>query len=126
MELLNLGAANREPVNQADGGQSSGAEADVEDGSIENVYDDEDPKPSRAGYQFAQIKFGDYPALQRFMLDHPQIISANETDALLVEAFNALSDGKDEYGRQCVHQALLLQYCRQLPNHDGIRMFFKR
>ncbi|KAL9062533.1 MAG: hypothetical protein Q9157_008837, partial [Trypethelium eluteriae] len=126
VELLNPGAAKNDSLDDADAGQSSGADADIEDGSLEQPYDESDPKPSRAGYQFAKIKFGDYAALQRFILEHPKLMNPNETDGLLAEAFNALSDGKDEYGRQCVHQALLLQYCRQLPNHDAVRMFFKR
>lgn len=33
--------------------------------------------------------------------------------------------GKSKYAKQCVHQALLIQYCRQLGK-DGISVFFKR
>ncbi|KAI9657362.1 MAG: hsp90 co-chaperone Cdc37 [Bathelium mastoideum] len=126
VELLNPGAANQGSLKAGNEGQSSDTSVDVDDGPDEEPYDEEDPKPSKAGYRFAKIKFGDYPALQRFILEHPKIMNPNETDGLLVEAFNALSNGKDEYGKQCVHQALLLQYCRQLPNHDAVRMFFKR
>jgi len=34
-------------------------------------------------------------------------------------------DGNDTYAKQCVHQALLIQYCRQLGK-DGVALFFKR
>ena len=48
---------------------------------------------------------------------------------MLVEAFNsqtnATSKKAEDYARQCVHQALLLQYCRQL-GRDGVGLFFKR
>ena len=33
--------------------------------------------------------------------------------------------GQDAYARTCVHQGLLLQYCRQLGK-DGVGLFFKR
>jgi cell division cycle protein 37 len=52
-------------------------------------------------------------------------LSERDTDGLLVEAFNKQMDGNDKYARQCVHQALLIQYCRQLGK-DGVALFFKR
>ncbi|PQE05443.1 Hsp90 co-chaperone Cdc37 protein [Rutstroemia sp. NJR-2017a BBW] len=52
-------------------------------------------------------------------------VQAVETDGLLVMAFNTAIQGKDDFARQCVHQALLLQYCRALGK-DGVGLFFKR
>lgn len=43
----------------------------------------------------------------------------------ILRAFDAQLDGKDDFARQCVHQALLLQYCRAL-GRDGVALFFKR
>jgi cell division cycle protein 37 len=58
------------------------------------------------------------------------MLAERETDGLLVEAFNAQSNAngqksQEDYARNCVHQALLLQYCRQLGK-DGVGLFFKR
>ncbi|KAG9966757.1 Hsp90 co-chaperone Cdc37, partial [Aureobasidium melanogenum] len=75
--------------------------------------------------RFAKIKYGDYRSSLEFISNNPSVLGEKETDGLLVEAFNAQSDGKDDYARQCVHQALLLQYCRQL-GRDGVQLFFKR
>ncbi|KAL1967351.1 hypothetical protein VTN77DRAFT_3397 [Rasamsonia byssochlamydoides] len=95
----------------------SGADADAED--------DEDIKPSELAKEFAKIKLGDYRACLQFISEHPEIVAERETDGLLVEAFNSQMEGKSEYARQCVHQGLLLQYCRSL-GRDGINLFFKR
>ncbi|KAI9679579.1 MAG: hsp90 co-chaperone Cdc37 [Trizodia sp. TS-e1964] len=104
---------------------SSGAEADTEGASEDDPYDEENPKASKEGKEFSKIPIGDYRACYAYISDHPAVIAERETDGLLVEAFNAAIDGKDARSKQCVHQALLLQYCRQL-GRDGIGMFFKR
>ncbi|KAL4750873.1 hypothetical protein BDW72DRAFT_175150 [Aspergillus terricola var. indicus] len=75
--------------------------------------------------KFAKIDRNDYRALHQFISDHPEIVAEKETDGLLVEAFNSQMEGKETYARQCVHQGLLLQYCRSL-GPDGISLFFKR
>lgn len=120
-ELLNPSTAERDPLNRSDTGQSSGADADIEDGPDP----DEEASASKLGKEFAKIKFGDYRASHQFISQHPAVLSERETDGLLVEAFSAEMDGKPQYARQCVHQALLLQYCKQLGK-DGVALFFKR
>jgi cell division cycle protein 37 len=115
-ELLNPSFAEKNDF----AAQSSGAEADVED-------DDEeaDIRPSNLAKQFAKIKIGDYRSCLQFISEHPEVAAERETDGLLVEAFNSQMEGKEEYARQCVHQGLLLQYCRSL-GRDGTSLFFKR
>ncbi|KAJ0426486.1 Cdc37 N terminal kinase binding-domain-containing protein [Aspergillus carlsbadensis] len=99
--------------------------------SGQEVNDDEaldDPdsvQASELAKKFAKINRNDYRALHQYISDHPEIVAEKETDGLLVEAFNSQMDGKDDYARQCVHQGLLLQYCRSL-GPDGISLFFKR
>lgn len=61
----------------------------------------------------------------QFISENPSVLAERETDGLLVEAFNKQMDGKEQIAKQCVHQALLLQYCRQL-GRDGVGIFFKR
>ncbi|KAJ5364470.1 Hsp90 co-chaperone Cdc37 [Penicillium cataractarum] len=110
VELLNPGA-----------GSSSAAQAEDED-------DDDDPaniEISPLAKRFAKLKSNDYLAYQRFITEHPEIVAEKETDGLLVEAFNSQLKGEDAYARQCVHQGLLLQYCRSL-GPDGIKLFFGR
>jgi len=121
-ELLNPGHKSK----AADGALTSGAEADVED----DLDEDADIEASPTAKRFAKFPLGDYAGSLEFIGRNPSILSERETDGLLVEAFNAQSDAngqksKEDYARQCVHQALLLQYCRQLGK-DGVGLFFKR
>ncbi|KAJ6032685.1 hypothetical protein N7540_003417 [Penicillium herquei] len=110
VELLNPGAGSQPSSNTAE-------------------YDDDDDPAnveiSALGKQFARLRPNDYSAYLQFISAHPEIIAEKETDGLLVEAFNSQIKGQDDYARQCVHQGLLLQYCRSL-GPDGIKLFFSR
>jgi cell division cycle protein 37 len=127
VEVLNPHAlASRDPLDRKDSQQSSGADADVDEPSPVDDDDDEaDIEASELGKKFANIKMGDYRSSLQFISTHPQVLAEKETDGLLVLAFNACMDGKEDYARQCVHQGLLLQYCRAL-GRDGVGLFFKR
>jgi len=116
------------------GGETPGSEADIEDGALgtvpgEEPGSDDDMEASTLAKKFGEINLGDYRSSLNFIASHSEILAEKETDGLLVEAFNAQSNAKtkqdEDYARQCVHQALLLQYCRQL-GRDGVGMFFKR
>ncbi|KAJ5216298.1 uncharacterized protein N7498_002705 [Penicillium cinerascens] len=111
VELLNPGA----------GSSAHNAENDDEG-------DDDDPanvEISPLAKKFANLKPNDYSAYLQFISENPQIVAEKETDGLLVEAFNSQMKGKEDYARHCVHQGLLLQYCRSL-GPDGIKLFFTR
>ncbi|KAJ5792314.1 uncharacterized protein N7503_008292 [Penicillium pulvis] len=110
VQLLNPGA----------GSQPSGSAAENDDDD-----DPADVEISELGKKFARLRPNDYAAYLQFISAHPQIIAEKETDGLLVEAFNSQMKGQEDYARQCVHQALLLQYCRSL-GPDGIKLFFNR
>jgi cell division cycle protein 37 len=118
VELLNPHAAGQEDDSSGLGSNAEGAEAS---GDI----DEEHIEPTKLGKEFAKIKIGEYKACLQFISEHPTVVAERETDGLLIEAFNSQIEEKDEYARQCVHQALLLQYCRQL-GRDGVGLFFKR
>lgn len=113
------------------GAQTTGSEADIEDASLNPApgEDEDEMEASDLAKQFGKIVFGDYRASLQFIGRHPEIMTEKETDGLLVEAFDAQSKAKNkkdsDYARQCVHQALLLQYCRQLGK-DGVGLFFQR
>ncbi|CAM1505485.1 Fc.00g111220.m01.CDS01 [Cosmosporella sp. VM-42] len=103
---------------------SSGSASEPSKG-VAKVDDDEEIEASPAAKKFGSIKANDYHASLQFLAQNPQILSEKETDGLLVMAFDAALEGKDDLSRQCVHQALLLQYCRALGK-DGVGLFFKR
>jgi cell division cycle protein 37 len=119
VELLNPGAVK----DFGDKGQSSGADADIDEPV--GGEDDDDVQPTELGKKFAQIKPGDYRAMLQFISENPTVVAERETDGLLVLAFNSQLEGNGDFARQCVHQALLLQYCRSL-GRDGVGLFFKR
>ncbi|KAF2868179.1 hypothetical protein BDV95DRAFT_610147 [Massariosphaeria phaeospora] len=123
VELLN--APQRPDAHRTDTGQSSGADADIEEGTAVGD-DDDDIEASPLAKTFAKIKTGDLSSSMAFLRSHPQILHEKETDGLLVEAFTAELDSKPKHAKQCVHQALLIQYCRQLGGMDGVALFFKR
>ena len=126
VEVLNPHAlAGRDSLERKDSQQSSGADGDVDEPDADDEDDEADVEASALGKQFAQIKMGDYRACLQFISAHPEVVAEKETDGLLVLAFNASIDGNDDLARQCVHQGLLLQYCRAL-GRDGVGLFFKR
>ncbi|KAI9669575.1 MAG: hsp90 co-chaperone Cdc37 [Caeruleum heppii] len=124
VEVLNPGALNKRALTRNDS-LESGAEADVEEAATEGINDDADIEPTELGKEFAKIRVGDYRASLQFITEHKGVVTERETDGLLVEAFNSQMAKKELYAKQCVHQALLLQYCRQL-GPDGVGLFFKR
>ncbi|TVY46026.1 Hsp90 co-chaperone [Lachnellula subtilissima] len=125
VEVLNPKA--RDPKDNLVRADSSGAEADVDEPKVaeEDDDDEEEPYASELGKKFGSIKAGDYRSSLQFISQNPSVLAERETDGLLVMAFNAAIEGFDEFTRQCVHQALLLQYCRALGK-DGVGLFFKR
>ena len=125
VEVLNPGALDRKKLARTDSAQSSGADADVDEPTGQEDKDDDDVEASALGKEFAKIKQGDYKACLDFISQHRDVVAERETDGLLMEAFNAQLEGKAAYAKQCVHQALLLQYCRSL-GRDGVGLFFKR
>jgi cell division cycle protein 37 len=122
VEVLNPHAL---AAHDPDSVQSSGADADIDEPSPGDDDDDAEVEASELGKQFALIKMGDYRACLQFISEHPQVMAERETDGLLVMAFNACIGGMNDFARQCVHQGLLLQYCRAL-GRDGVGLFFKR
>ena len=87
--------------------------------------DDEEIEASDDAKKFGKITSSDYQASLQFLSQNPHILTERETDGLLVLAFDAALEKKDDEARQYVHQALLLQYCRSLGK-DGVALFFKR
>ena len=57
--------------------------------------------------------------------NNPELACQKYSDEILAEAFRLEMDGKSAMAKNCVTQALILQYCGLLGK-DGISMFFKR
>ncbi|ORY23805.1 putative Hsp90 co-chaperone Cdc37 [Naematelia encephala] len=78
-----------------------------------------------SGRAFAQIPLGDfarsYAAIQR----DSSVLTEKTHDSLLAEAFDAERRGDHDLARRCVHQSLLINYCRQLGK-DGVGLFFQK
>ncbi|KAI0159359.1 hypothetical protein BJ166DRAFT_329246 [Pestalotiopsis sp. NC0098] len=91
----------------------------------ESRGDDDEVEASSDAKTFAKIKANDYRESNNFISSHPQILSEKEQDGILMLAFDAQLEGKDDFARNCVHQSLLVQYCRALGK-DGVALFFKR
>lgn len=116
MELLN--------PNFAAAASSSSSSSQQQQGGSHDDFDEEMEASPKAKL-FSQIRPDDYSANMEFLMKNPEIVTERETDGLLALAFNAALEGKNDRCRQCVHQALLLQYCRLL-GRDGVAVFFKR
>ena len=125
VEVLNPAALKKDALMRQEEAQSSGADADDEDGR--GALDDETERiePTAAGKAFGKIKMGDYWADLQFISEHKEVLAERNTDGLLIMGFHAEEKGNSELAKQYVHQALLLQYCRHL-GQDGVRLFFKR
>ncbi|KAI9755672.1 MAG: hsp90 co-chaperone Cdc37 [Lichina confinis] len=126
VEQLNVGAMTVKDKSHNAGDKNDQLERVSKDGDDDDDDDDDStPEASSLGKDFARIKIGQYQQCLEFIVAHPDIVQPRETDGLLAEAFDGQLAGKEDYARQCVHQALLLQYCRSL-GRDGIGLFFKR
>ena len=126
VEVLNPGSARHSLHRLDSGGQTSGADADVDEPVAKSTTEDEDDiELTPVARKFGQFKIGDYNGCLRFFSDHREVLEERNQDGLLMEAFNAALESNLLYAKQCVHQALLIQYCRTL-GRDGVAMFFKR
>ncbi|EEB09319.1 hsp90-like protein [Schizosaccharomyces japonicus yFS275] len=115
---------NADSVQDEQAGSSAAAAAAEEPEDDEE--DLEELTVSEAGKEFAQLGSADYRKSESFILSHLEILARpSESDSLLMEAFNAEMDGRSAFAMQCVRQALLLQYCRQL-GASSISVFFNK
>lgn len=101
--------------------------------SSSKVADDDDdddegdglPELTPSLEAFSRLPLSGFEKSWEFIKEHRDVIVPGASDALLVAAFRAQSNGKSSYAKQCVHQSLLLQYCDKLGK-DGVRIFFKK
>ncbi|KAL5524797.1 CDC37 [Sanghuangporus sanghuang] len=99
---------------------SSGAAVTKEDDEEEGV-----PEVTPSLEAFSHLPLRGYEESFHFIQEHRDVYVPGASDALLIAGFRAEREGRHAYAKQCVHQALLIQYCEQLGT-DGVRLFFKR
>ena len=75
--------------------------------------------------RFSRLPLWEYAQSFAFIQANRDVVVPGASDALLVAAFQAETDGSEKYAKQCVHQSLLLQYCDKL-GRDGVRVFFQK
>ncbi|KAI5286715.1 hsp90 co-chaperone Cdc37 [Ascosphaera acerosa] len=126
VELLNPSASSA-PTHADETDESDGDDdGDDQDQPAAPGDADENLKATPLAKRFARLPTTDYAALRNFIMTHrARLLTERKTDELLMEAFDAVIEGDEAYARQCVHQGLLLQYCRSL-GPDGIPLFFTR
>jgi cell division cycle protein 37 len=78
-----------------------------------------------AARQFVQIPIGDFQKSYAFIQKDSSVLSESSHDSLLAEAFDAERRGDKGLAQRCVHQSLLVNYCRQL-GRDGVGLFFQK
>ncbi|KAI0084807.1 Cdc37 N terminal kinase binding-domain-containing protein [Irpex rosettiformis] len=102
---------------------ASSSKPDEEDDDENTVIELPELTPSLVTFSHLPLK--GFEQSWEFIKAHREVIVPGASDALLVAAFNAQSEGKAAYARQCVHQSLLLQYCDKLGK-DGVSIFFRK
>ena len=75
--------------------------------------------------EFSKLPLMGFEETWEFIKQHRDVVVPGASDALLVAAFEAQSEGRSEYARKCVHQSLLLSYCEKLGG-DGVSLFFRK
>ncbi|WWC59077.1 uncharacterized protein I303_101624 [Kwoniella dejecticola CBS 10117] len=109
IEVLNPKAAERE---------LSAASAETED-----VEEFGPLTPSAKA--FANIPLGAFEKSFAFIQKDSSVLTEATHDSLLAEAFDAERRGDKGLAQRCVHQSLLVNYCRQL-GRDGVGLFFQK
>ncbi|KAI0826771.1 Cdc37 N terminal kinase binding-domain-containing protein [Trametes gibbosa] len=109
---------NPKGVDLAPSSEASTSKATEEDS-------DELPELTPVLEQFSRLPIRGYEQSWEFIKAHRDVYVPGASDALLVAAFRAQSNGEARWAQQCVHQSLLLQYCEKLGK-DGPSMLFRK
>ncbi|KAI9262278.1 hypothetical protein BDA99DRAFT_408136, partial [Phascolomyces articulosus] len=97
---------------------------DKQEQKDESDSDEEgDIELSKEAAAFAKLK-GFEPSYKH-ITRYPEIVTERISDEILAEAFTSQIKGNEEFARNCVIQALTLQYCGQL-GRDGVNTFFAK
>ncbi|EIW68660.1 hypothetical protein TREMEDRAFT_31687 [Tremella mesenterica DSM 1558] len=93
--------------------------------SSDDTDDETDLTLSSAARAFVQIPIGDFEQSYAFIQKDSSVLTEQTHDAILGEAFDAERRGDKALAKRCVHQSLLVNYCRQL-GRNGVGLFFQK
>lgn len=105
--------------------QDQAGDANIGDEEDDDGEEEEIPEFSPSAKRFTQLEIGNWDASFKAISSEPALLKDDVNDAILLEAFEAAIRGDKKYAKACVHQSLVLQYCRKL-GRDGVALFFKR
>lgn len=122
--LTSIQSSSTENAKKTEDGDEANSDGEDED---EDGDEDEDELPTMTPslIEFSKIPYKGFEQSYEFLKRDRSVLATAATDALLLQAFNAESDGDKKYAKQCVHQGLMIQYCEKL-GRDGVALFFKR
>jgi cell division cycle protein 37 len=75
--------------------------------------------------KFVNIPMGAFDQSFKFIQNDSSVLTEKAHNAVLFEAFEAERKGDKDLARRCVHQSLIINYCREL-GRDGVGLFFQR
>ncbi|KAJ3140836.1 hsp90 co-chaperone Cdc37 [Physocladia obscura] len=118
-------------ISKRDHGQQAALSAEpqptvVTDSNNDDEGDDEDDRVTITDPNvrtFAALTSAE--ASYKFISTHSYILAEKYHDQILAAAFDSAMKGDFAQTKICVHQSLLLQYCKLLGK-DGVRLFFDR
>ena len=110
---------------QADAGPSKSGYASDDESASTDDDDQNVPTLSPAARKFTKLEIGNWEQAFSALSKEPKLLHEEVDDSIMIEAFEASMRGDKRYAYDCVHQALVLQYCRKL-GRDGVALFFKR
>ncbi|KAF8979040.1 hsp90 co-chaperone Cdc37 [Entomortierella lignicola] len=116
IETLNPGSVGGVPAAKASSSKEVPQTPDLEDS-------DDELEVTEVALEFSRIK--GFDASLAFISKHPYLGTQEYSDEIMAQAFKAQMEGDESYANNCVHQALVLQYCAQLGK-DGVGLFFHR
>ncbi|AAS54337.1 AGL154Wp [Eremothecium gossypii ATCC 10895] len=64
--------------------------------------------------QFGSVPVGNYKASEAYLLDHVSILSEQQKDALMMQAFEYQLAGDEKKAYQVIHQSELMSYIREI------------
>ncbi|GMK57783.1 hypothetical protein CspeluHIS016_0406170 [Cutaneotrichosporon spelunceum] len=75
--------------------------------------------------KFINIPLGAFEESYKFIQNDSSVLTESAHNAVLLEAFEAERRGDKALARRCIHQSLIINYCREL-GRDGVGLFFQR
>ncbi|KAG0309093.1 hsp90 co-chaperone Cdc37, partial [Dissophora globulifera] len=123
IETLNPGSAGGVPAKAGSSKQAAAPAPTATSADDSDDDSDDEVEVTEVALEFSRIK--GFDASLTYISKHPYLGTQKYSDQIMAQAFKAQMDDDETYANNCVHQALILQYCAQLGK-DGVGLFFHR